>query len=125
MEQGHATSPDQLPIFDTDELQQWFLIEEVFLPGGLHAIEVAACPPATRGPINLAPGWVPRDPYEKIADAGQFHQCTGIARQPRWTSRGTRLRITTPSRGIRRRTAPSSEPSTPTSFRTTSRLLSP
>lgn len=33
MDQRYATSPDQLPTFDTAELRQRFLIEDVFVPG--------------------------------------------------------------------------------------------
>jgi 4-deoxy-L-threo-5-hexosulose-uronate ketol-isomerase len=38
MEQRYATSPDQLPTFDTDELRQRFLIEKVFVPGQVTAV---------------------------------------------------------------------------------------
>jgi 4-deoxy-L-threo-5-hexosulose-uronate ketol-isomerase len=38
MEQRYATSPEQLPTFDTDELRQRFLIEEVFVPGEVNVV---------------------------------------------------------------------------------------
>jgi 4-deoxy-L-threo-5-hexosulose-uronate ketol-isomerase len=33
MEQRYATSPDQLPLFDTTDLRDRFLVEDVFVPG--------------------------------------------------------------------------------------------
>jgi 4-deoxy-L-threo-5-hexosulose-uronate ketol-isomerase len=33
VEQRHATSPDQVPLFATDDLRERFLVEDVFVPG--------------------------------------------------------------------------------------------
>ena len=38
MEQRCATTPDQLPQFDTGELRERFLVEEVFVPGEVTAV---------------------------------------------------------------------------------------
>ncbi|WP_413249493.1 5-dehydro-4-deoxy-D-glucuronate isomerase [Sinomonas flava] len=38
MEQRYATSPDQLPHFDTAELRERFLIEDVFVPGEVKVV---------------------------------------------------------------------------------------
>lgn len=38
MEQRYATSPDQIPGMDTEELRQRYLVETVFAPGELRAV---------------------------------------------------------------------------------------
>lgn len=38
MEQRYATTPDQLPQFDTDDLRERYLVEEVFVPGEVTAV---------------------------------------------------------------------------------------
>ena len=38
MEQRYATTPDQLPQFDTDELRRRFLVEDLFVPGQVNAV---------------------------------------------------------------------------------------
>jgi 4-deoxy-L-threo-5-hexosulose-uronate ketol-isomerase len=38
VEQRYATSPDQLPQFDTDELRERFLVEDLFVPGEVNAV---------------------------------------------------------------------------------------
>jgi 4-deoxy-L-threo-5-hexosulose-uronate ketol-isomerase len=38
VEQRYATTPDQLPHFDTDELRKRFLVEEVFVPGEVTVV---------------------------------------------------------------------------------------
>ncbi len=38
MEQRYATSPDQLPLFDTEGLRERFLVEDVFVPGEVTAV---------------------------------------------------------------------------------------
>ncbi|GLY02817.1 MULTISPECIES: 5-dehydro-4-deoxy-D-glucuronate isomerase [Actinoplanes] len=38
MEQRYATSPDQLPQFDTAELRRRYLVEEIFVPGEVTAV---------------------------------------------------------------------------------------
>jgi 4-deoxy-L-threo-5-hexosulose-uronate ketol-isomerase len=38
MEQRYATSPDQLPLFDTTDLRERFLVEQVFVPGEVTAV---------------------------------------------------------------------------------------
>lgn len=38
MEQRYATSPDQIPSMDTEELRQRYLVETVFVPGELRAV---------------------------------------------------------------------------------------
>jgi 4-deoxy-L-threo-5-hexosulose-uronate ketol-isomerase len=38
VEQRYATTPDQLPQFDTDELRRRFLIEDLFVPGQVNAV---------------------------------------------------------------------------------------
>lgn len=38
MEQRYATSPDQIPSMDTEELRQRYLVETVFAPGELRAV---------------------------------------------------------------------------------------
>ena len=49
----------------------------------------------TRFKVFAQPG-VPRDPFEKVADAAQVHRFTGAAgRRCRCTSRGTRSTTTT------------------------------
>lgn len=38
MEQRYATSPDQLPTFDTNELRERFLVEQLFVPGEVNVV---------------------------------------------------------------------------------------
>jgi 4-deoxy-L-threo-5-hexosulose-uronate ketol-isomerase len=38
VEQRYATTPDQLPQFDTDELRRRFLVEDLFVPGQVNAV---------------------------------------------------------------------------------------
>lgn len=38
MEQRYATSPDQLPAFDTTELRERFLVENLFVPGEVNVV---------------------------------------------------------------------------------------
>jgi 4-deoxy-L-threo-5-hexosulose-uronate ketol-isomerase len=38
VEQRYATSPDQLPQFDTNELRERFLVEDLFVPGEVNAV---------------------------------------------------------------------------------------
>jgi 5-keto 4-deoxyuronate isomerase len=38
VEQRYATSPEQLPLFDTAELRERFLVENVFTPGAVTAV---------------------------------------------------------------------------------------
>lgn len=38
MEQRYATSPDQLPTFDTKELRERFLVEDLFVPGEVNVV---------------------------------------------------------------------------------------
>ena len=38
MEQRYATTPDQLPRFDTDDLRDRYLVEEVLVPGEVRAV---------------------------------------------------------------------------------------
>ena len=38
MEQRYATNPEQLPLFDTNELRERFLIEDVFIPGEVNVV---------------------------------------------------------------------------------------
>lgn len=38
MEQRYATSPDQLPRFDTNELRERFLVEDLFAPGEVNVV---------------------------------------------------------------------------------------
>ena len=38
MEQRYATTPDQLPRFDTDDLRERYLVDEVFVPGEVTAV---------------------------------------------------------------------------------------
>ncbi|WP_457973777.1 5-dehydro-4-deoxy-D-glucuronate isomerase [Arthrobacter sp. D1-17] len=38
MQQRYATSPDQLPTFDTKELRERFLVEDLFVPGEVNVV---------------------------------------------------------------------------------------
>ena len=38
MQQRYATTPDQLPQFDTEDLRQRYLVEEIFVPGEVTAV---------------------------------------------------------------------------------------
>ncbi|MFQ6155932.1 5-dehydro-4-deoxy-D-glucuronate isomerase [Micrococcus luteus] len=38
MDQRYATTPDQLPHFDTAALRERFLVEDLFVPGEVHAV---------------------------------------------------------------------------------------
>lgn len=38
MDQRYATSPDQLPLFDTEDLRERYLVEQVFVPGEVTAV---------------------------------------------------------------------------------------
>jgi 4-deoxy-L-threo-5-hexosulose-uronate ketol-isomerase len=38
VEQRYATTPDQLPQFDTDDLRERYLVEELFVPGEVNAV---------------------------------------------------------------------------------------
>lgn len=38
MQQRYATSPDQLPTFDTTELRERFLVEDLFVPGEVNVV---------------------------------------------------------------------------------------
>lgn len=38
MDQRYATSPDQLPLFDTDDLRARYLVERVFVPGEVNVV---------------------------------------------------------------------------------------
>lgn len=38
MDQRYATSPDQLPLFDTADLREKYLVEDVFVPGEVTAV---------------------------------------------------------------------------------------
>ena len=38
MDQRYATSPDQLPLFDTADLREKYLVEDVFVPGQVTAV---------------------------------------------------------------------------------------
>ncbi|MGB8379989.1 MAG: 5-dehydro-4-deoxy-D-glucuronate isomerase [Dermatophilaceae bacterium] len=38
MEQRYATTPDQLPYFDTDELRKRYLVEDLFVAGEVNAV---------------------------------------------------------------------------------------
>ncbi len=44
MEQRYATTPDQLPQFDTDGLRERYLVDEVFVPGEVIDTEQALAP---------------------------------------------------------------------------------
>jgi hypothetical protein len=62
---------------------------------------------------------VPRDPFEKIADAAQVHRYTGVAPRCRCTSRGTWSTTTASSPRTPPTSASRSARSTPTRSRTT------
>jgi 4-deoxy-L-threo-5-hexosulose-uronate ketol-isomerase len=38
VQQRYATTPDQLPSFDSDELRQQYLVEKVFVPGEVTVV---------------------------------------------------------------------------------------